>query len=268
MTERDLAGSGRAPRERSSARDLAGLEGIVFDVDDTVTRAGVLEREAFIAMWAAREAGLRTIALTGRPLGWAEVIASIWPVDLAIGENGAGWHWREGRSVRAGHWDAGDPAALERVRARLRAEMPEVREAIDQGLRRRDLALDVGELARLDRDSIARLRSLIEAEGLRCTVSSVHAHAIPGPWDKALGAVRAMREALGVDEERARTRYLFVGDSGNDAAAFAFFEHTAGVANVLEHWDAIAVPPAWIAGEDRGRGFAEIVAAVIAARRG
>ena len=95
-------------------------------------------------------------------------------------------------------------------------------------------------------------------------VSTVHAHAIPGQWDKARGTVRAAAEVLHVDEERLRTRFLFVGDSGNDAAAFAFFEHTAGVANVGAHLASLPVPPRWVATCDRGRGFAEIVRTVLA----
>ncbi|MFW5920333.1 MAG: HAD hydrolase family protein, partial [Polyangiales bacterium] len=72
------------------------IEGVVFDVDDTVTRDGRLERVAFDAMWRMHEGGLRLVALTGRPLGWCDVLARHWPVDVAIGENGAGWLWRDG----------------------------------------------------------------------------------------------------------------------------------------------------------------------------
>jgi len=248
-------------------RDIArSIEGVVFDVDDTLTREGIVEPEAFEAIWALRGRGLRTIAVTGRPLGWAEVIATTWPVDLAIGENGAGWWWREGRVLRSGFFADADPAALERVRARVAAELPGVREAIDQPLRRRDLAFDVGETVRLEAAVVDRLVAIIEREGMRSMVSTVHAHAIPGVWDKARGAVRAMDEVLGIDAERVRTRFLFVGDSGNDAAAFGFFEHTAGVANVRDHLRALPRAPRWIAGADRGRGFAEIVSSLIAGR--
>lgn len=242
------------------------IEGVVFDLDDTLTRDGVVEREAYDALWALRERGLRAIAVTGRPLGWAEVLATTWPVDLAIGENGAGWWWREGRTLRSSFFAAGDAAALERVRARVASELPDVREAIDQPLRRRDLAFDIGETVRLEPSIVERLVAIIEREGMRTMVSTVHAHAIPGDWDKARGAVRALHGVLGLDEERVRTRLLFVGDSGNDAAAFGFFEHTAGVANVRDHLHVLPRAPRWIARADRGRGFAEIVSALIAGR--
>ena len=58
--------------EPECARALAG---VVFDVDDTLTRHGRVEAEAYAALWRLREAGLHTIAVTGRPLGFAEIIA-------------------------------------------------------------------------------------------------------------------------------------------------------------------------------------------------
>ena len=74
--------------ESAEARQLLG---IVFDVDDTLTRAGRLEAEAYAALWALRRAGLLLMAVTGRPLGFAELMARQWPIDLAVGENGAGY---------------------------------------------------------------------------------------------------------------------------------------------------------------------------------
>ena len=82
------------PLSELDAPACAGVEGVLFDVDDTVTKDGRLERVAYDALWALRDAGLRLVAVTGRPLGWVDVLARHWPVDLAIGENGAGWVWR------------------------------------------------------------------------------------------------------------------------------------------------------------------------------
>ncbi|AKF06262.1 HAD family hydrolase [Sandaracinus amylolyticus] len=251
-----------------SAESARAIEGVVFDVDDTLTKGGIVEQEAYAALFRLRDAGLARIAVTGRPLGWMEPVALLWPIDLAVGENGAGWIWRDGRVARRGWFDAQrSDDVLARVRARVREEMPDVREADDQPLRRCDLAFDVGETVSLSRERIARLVAIIEACGARAVVSTVHAHAMPGAWDKACGTVRAVRDVLGVDEARLRERFLFVGDSGNDAAAFSFFAHTAGVANVRDHLRALPVAPRFVAREARGRGFAEIVDVLLARRR-
>ena len=247
------------------------IEAVAFDVDDTVTREGVVEREAMDALFALRDAGIPRIAVTGRPLGWADVIAATWPVSAAVGENGAGWAWRVGRELREGYWESDEARvrgerSLAAVRAVVARDLPELTLAWDQRGRRCDLAFDVGERARCDAATIARLRSVLEREGMRVVVSSVHAHAMRSDWDKAQGTVRAMREVLGWDEARVRERVLFVGDSGNDAAAFAFFARTAGVANVRDHLASLPRAPGYVSSADRGRGFAEIVGALLAAR--
>ena len=248
------------------------LHGVVFDVDDTLTRGGILEEEAYAALFRLREAGLLRIAVTGRPLGWAEVIAHTWPIDLAVGENGAGYARRDGAVVRRGFFDGGEAerarqrVVLERVAREVAAALPEVTLASDSALRSCDLAFDVGETVTLAPERVAILRRVIEAAGARAVVSTVHAHAIPGAWDKASGTERAVR-ALGLGPEELRAELLFVGDSGNDAPAFAYFAHTAAVANVAPHLSALPVPPAFVAQADRGRGFAEIVAALLERRR-
>ncbi len=247
-----------------SELDVDVVDGVVFDVDDTVTRDGILEREAFAALWDLRDRGLRAIAVTGRPLGWTDVFAATWPVDLAVGENGAGWAAREGASVHVGYFDEEDVRRrqrllLEAIEAEVARKLPQVRRAGDCAARRCDLAFDVGEEERLAPAVVAELVEIIERAGARATVSSVHAHAVPGSWDKATGVVRAAQQALGIDAVALRERFVFVGDSGNDAAAFAFFGRSVGVANVAAHLHRLPSPPRFVASEDRGRGFAAVV---------
>lgn len=249
------------------------LIGIAFDIDDTVTRDGRLELPAFQAMHRLAADDLRLIAVTGRPLGWADVIAQHWPIDVAVGENGAGWVWREGRIPREGYFEpdeirAGYAELFERVRQRVAREMPRVRSTIDQRARRCDLAFDVGETMRLTTQEIERLVEIIESEGARSSVSSVHAHAQPGDWDKARGIERAAREAIGLDVTEQRERWLFIGDSGNDAAAFTYFPVSVGVANVARYLPRLPTAPAFVTDADRGRGFAEMAQHVLEARGG
>ena len=251
---------------------LARVEAVVFDVDDTLTRDGRLEREAFDALFSLHEAGLTLVAVTGRPLGWTDVMAMHWPIDLAVGENGAGWAFREAGVLRAGYFHDDATRAvhrqlLERVRARVAEAMPHVKLAIDQHARRCDLAFDVGERAELPREQIDTLVALIEALGARCPVSTVHAHVIPGDWDKASGVVRGLAEARSIAVDPVRDRFLFVGDSGNDAAAFEAFPLSVGVANVRDHLDRLPVPPAFVTNADRGRGFAELARALLSAKK-
>ena len=257
-----------AELDRESCRRL---EAVVFDIDDTITDQGRLTEESYAALWRLHRAGLLLIAVTGRPLGWCDVLAQLSPVNLAVGENGAGWVWRQGHMLREGYWD--DERTRQRQRARLdllvrtvAAALPEVRLAGDQRHRRVDVAFDVAETVQLTDATVRQLADLMRDAGARVLISSVHAHGFFGQYDKATGVVRAVREVLGRDVPATRDRWLFVGDSGNDAPAFSYFPVSAGVANVRTYLDRLPIKPAYIASAERARGFAEIVDHLLAQR--
>jgi len=253
--------------------DLArGLVGVLFDLDDTVLSHGVLTREAYDAIWSLHEAGLRLVAVTGRPSGWGEVVARQWPIDGAVTENGAVHVVRDGKGV-ALSFDGDETAVAER-RARLDAlvtevarALPHVRLADDVHARRSDVAWDIGERVTLPPEDIAVLARVVTAAGARTTRSSVHLHASFERDDKASGAVRFVHTRFGDDAGAALHRYAFVGDSGNDAACFSAFRATFGVANVAAYARTLSVPPRWVARAERGAGFAEIARTLLALRR-
>jgi hypothetical protein len=94
----------------------------------------------------------------------------------------------------------------------------------------------------------------------------VHLHATLDADDKATGAVRFCVARLGEDPGSARSRFAFVGDSGNDAACFAAFRTTLGVANVRSSLSRLPIPPRYVASRDMGEGFAEIAREVLRKR--
>jgi hypothetical protein len=248
---------------------LRSLRGVCFDVDDTVTTHGTLDPAAYAAMFALKESGLKLLAVTGRPLGFAELIARTWPVDAAVGENGAGFIAREGRGLRFGYWDpvelrARQQQTLQQIRTRVARELPEVHVSNDGWARRCDLAFDVGETVSLPRTTVDTLLALIRGEGAHASVSSIHAHAQLGDHDKARGIALAARELWGLGE--VADHFLFVGDSGNDAAAFSYFALTVGVANVVNHLDRLPKPPGYVTAASFGAGFAELAGEIVRAR--
>lgn len=244
---------------------------LLFDVDDTVTCDGVLQACSLDAMFRAKDAGMHLVAVTGRPLGWAEVFAWTWPIDIAIGENGAGWMWRRGRAFET-HFDVPEPERA-RHQERLCAVLSEVSERLpqlpragDSALRRCDVAWDIGETRQATLEERETLRAIILRHGLSASYSSVHAHAIPGDWNKARGAERALQARFGMTAEEAKRTCVFVGDSGNDAAAFAFFDHSVGVSNVHESLGLLTSRPKYVTERARGEGFAELVSHLVACR--
>src|SRR5688500_18832960 len=78
------------------------LRGVFFDIDDTLTTDGRLTAEAYSAIERLHTAKLLVVPVTGRPAGWCDHIARMWPVDAVVGENGA-FYFRYDRDVRRMH---------------------------------------------------------------------------------------------------------------------------------------------------------------------
>jgi hydroxymethylpyrimidine pyrophosphatase-like HAD family hydrolase len=78
---------------------------------------------------------------------------------------------------------------------------------------------------------------------------------------------RFAREVLGVDLDAERERFVFCGDSPNDAPMFGFFPHAAAFANVLAFRGRLAAEPAYVAQGQGGAGFVEIADRILDARR-
>jgi hydroxymethylpyrimidine pyrophosphatase-like HAD family hydrolase len=125
---------------------------------------------------------------------------------------------------------------------------------------------DVGEMVTLPEDRIRMIAREIAAAGASSTQSSVHLHATFDHDDKATGAVRFCARELGEEPGSAVVRFAFIGDSGNDAACFAAFRTTFGVANVRSSAGKLSVTPRYVAARDMGDGFAEVTDAILSRR--
>jgi HAD superfamily hydrolase (TIGR01484 family) len=248
--------------------EVRPVKGLLFDLDDTLLTHGALTLAAYEALFALRDAGLHLVAVTGRPSSWGQLLALQWPIDAALTENGALVALREGKHVV--RIDRCTPDERAARRAKLAAIVADVRERMpDLGLtddasgRVSDVTWDIGETVTVPPERIAALREIVELHGARWSTSSVHFHATFDPEDKASGAVRFVTSRFGEDATAARSRWAFVGDSGNDRSCFAAFDVTFGVSNVSRALGAIAVPPRFVASAPMGEGFAEISRALL-----
>ena len=244
----------------------AAVHTVLADIDDTLTTDGRLTAQAYGAIEALRTAGLRVVPVTGRPAGWCDHIARMWPVDAVIGENGAFWMWHDDRGgkLRARHLldDAGRADFARRlaaVRERVLREVPGCATASDQFCRLYDLAIDFREdVAPLPRADVDRIVALMEAEGLTAKVSSIHVNGWFGGYDKLTTTRALFADAFGTDLDADRARYVFAGDSPNDAPMFGYFPLAVGMANVRPFLDRIATPPAYVTEEEAGTGFVQL----------
>lgn len=245
----------------------APCRGVFSDIDDTLTHEAVVTLEAYEAIHRARAAGLRIVLVTGRPAGWAEVLASLWPVDAAIAENGGIAFLRRGRRLERMYFEATDPAEDARRLAAVSDDVlrtfPFARRSDDSTLRITDLAFDIGENQQLPRDQIDAITARLRELGARTLVSSVHAHGFFHGADKAKMSARVANLLWGETEASVAANYAFVGDSPNDQAAFAFFDRSIGVANVQRYVDVLRPPPRYVTPSPYGSGFAEAIDALL-----
>lgn len=257
--------------------EAARVHTVFADIDDTLSTEGRITGRAYRALEALHDAGLRVVPVTGRPAGWCDHIARMWPVDAVVGENGAFWMWHDSEAgrLRTRHrLDESTRAAhAQRLRAiaeRILREVPGCALASDQFCRLYDIAIDFREdVAPLPPEAVERIASTMRAAGLHAKVSSIHVNGWLGDWDKLETTRLMMRERFGVDIDDAaeRARCVFVGDSPNDAPMFAFFPNAVGVANVVDFTGRIDAMPLWITPSRAGAGFAELAQKLLDARR-
>ncbi|NSX06193.1 HAD-IIB family hydrolase [Cupriavidus gilardii] len=254
------------------AAALRRVRGVLTDIDGTLTTAGRLPAQTYLAIERLRHAGLQVIPVTGRCIAWAEILTRLWPVDAIIGENGAFYsHLRDGRLVTRFIDDAPTRAhnlrRIHELGERILREVPGCALASDQHWHAADLAIDHAEdVAPLPPAAVDRIVALMHEAGMTATVSSIHVNGWFGQHDKLSTSRLCAAELLGADLDAQRDEWVFIGDSANDASMFAHFPLSVGVANVREILPLLPVPPAYVTEAPGGEGFAEMVDALLAAR--
>ena len=259
------------PQEARSA-----IRGVLCDIDDTLTTEGRLTAAAYAAMARLQQAGLRVVPVTGRPAGWCDHIARMWPVDGVVGENGA-FYFRYDHAARnmvrryvvSATQRAADRVRLAAIRDRIVEHVPGCAVASDQNYRDADLAIDYCEdVARLPQNAVDRIVALMRKHGLTAKVSSIHVNGWFGEYDKLTMTRTMMRECFGIDLDHERGTWVFVGDSPNDAPMFAYFPHAVGVANIKAFSEQLSAAPAYVTTAASGAGFCEVADFLLAARTG
>jgi HAD superfamily hydrolase (TIGR01484 family) len=253
--------------------DARAIGGLLFDLDDTLTTGGKLGAAAYAAIERLHEAGRIVVPVTGRPAGWCDHIARMWPVDAVVGENGAFYFWHDAASARLERRYHDSREAREANRLRLAGiaeeivrEVPGCAISADQAYRETDLAIDYCEdVPALAPASAERIAERMRAAGMTAKVSSIHVNGWFGRYDKLGMALRMLGERFALAPEAAAQRIAFVGDSPNDAPMFAFFAHSIGVANVAQFGARVATPPRYVTRAASGAGFCEVVEHLLAA---
>ena len=250
------------PVAEIDAASARGIEFILTDIDDTLTRDGYLQQEAYDALWSLRRGGYTVIPVTGRPAGWCDLIIRQWPVAAVIGENGAfalvrtddGFETLLHPSVASDEIKAG----LQRIEKQVLQSIPGIKVARDQPFRRFDLAIDFAEdPPRFGMETAVRIKEMCEEQGATAKISSIHVNAWFGDYSKLDMARRLLTDRFAVPDDQLSRKVFFCGDSPNDEPMFAFFPLSCGVANIRPLLSLFTSAPAFVTSAEAGEGFAE-----------
>ena len=245
--------------------DARGVRALLVDIDDTLTTEGKLTAEAYAALERLHRAGLRVVPVTGRPAGWCDHIARMWPVDAVVGENGAFYFFYSDNRLHKRFCEdlevrVQKRARLDAIAAQIFAAVPGCALASDQPYRETDLAIDYCEdVAPLPLAAAERIAALMREAGLTAKVSSIHVNGWFGEHDKLATTRRLFAEHFALDLDAVNREVVFAGDSPNDAPMFAFFHNSVGVANVRRFEAQLSGKnPKYITRDAAGAGFAEL----------
>jgi HAD superfamily hydrolase (TIGR01484 family) len=237
---------------------------LLTDIDDTLTDEGLLGAQAYSALWKLHELGIHVIPVTGRPAGWCEMIARVWPVSGIIGENG-GFYFRYHNKKMHRHFffdeniQNENRKKLEIIKLEILREIPGCDLASDQFCRLMDLAIDFCEDVKpLPQTEIQKIVNIFKKHGAQAKVSSIHVNGWFGEYDKLTMSLKFLKEEFGIEKEEAKTTCAFSGDSPNDEPMFEYFPHSFAVANIIDFADQIKNRPTYVASQKGGQGFTEI----------
>lgn len=247
---------------------------VLTDIDDTVTTEGLLTAKAYGALEALHRAGFIVIPVTGRPAGWCDHIARMWPVDAVVGENGAFYfrYDRERKTMQQHFWASAEELRQNRIRLdaiekEVLATVPGSALASDQAYRMADLAVDFCEdVPALSEAEVDQIVSIFERSGAQAKVSSIHVNGWFGQYNKLSMAKTLLADVFGLDWDQAKNAVVYAGDSPNDEPMFEAFPLSVGVANIQSFAHRLKHKPAYITEGHSGDGFAELADLLLKAR--
>jgi HAD superfamily hydrolase (TIGR01484 family) len=254
--------------------DLTSIRAVLTDIDDTLTLEGRLPATAYAALEKLHAKGIGVVPVTGRPAGWCDHIARMWPVDGVVGENGAFYFRYDQASrkmIRAYTQSEAERNSnferLSKIVEGVLEKFPGTAIASDQAYREIDVAVDFCEdVPPLPLETAYAIAKMFHDEGAQAKVSSIHVNAWFGQHDKLSMALLFLRDCFGMSAADAKHQVAYCGDSPNDAPMFGYFDMGVGVANIAPFLDRIEHAPRYVTASAGGEGFAEFAELLIQSR--
>ncbi len=240
------------------------------DIDGTLTDSGRLPARSYDRLERLHHAGIAVIPVTGRPAGWCELIARLWPVHGVVGENGAFYFRFDGQKMRRQFAQSrserlAGKKKLRLIRDEVLKEIPGAAVASDQFCRVQDLAIDFREDVKpLPESAIDKIVAIFRKHGAQAKVSNIHVNGWFGEHDKVTTCRRYLSEQFSFSPDEMKSFCAFAGDSPNDEPMFAFFPNSFAVANIRGFVSRLKHQPAYVAEGLEAEGFCQIADRLLA----
>ena len=246
--------------------DLKNIKALLFDLDGTFVNRDYLHGTSYLALERIYKLGIKTVAVTGRPAGWCDMMVRWWPVNSVIGENGAIHYFIEdGKVIRETFHNSSKLAHNQELLANLfeeiKSEFGPVNLASDQLFRNWDLAIDISEEAELSFSKVNNIFDFCIKKGANAAISNIHLNVWYGKYNKVVMALKIL-ENYGIN----KSECIYVGDSPNDEPIFKIFPLSVGVKSVEKYSNIMKNRPMYITEGDEGEGFEELVTAILSTR--
>jgi len=249
-----------------SAESSENIKALLFDLDGTFITEDNLKAETYNSLEKIKNRGIKTIAVTGRPAGWCDLIARWWPVDAVIGENGAFTYFKEGKKIirKTFHDSKLQISYQNRLRSlfeELLSKYDYLKLASDQIFRHWDIAIDIDEQAKVSMDIATDIVNFCKKRGANAAISNVHVNIWFGDYNKEHMSLVVL-QSFGIN----KNDIIYIGDSPNDSPMFGCFPLSVGVSSVSKYSSLMENLPHYITRADSGKGFSELINFILSTR--
>ena len=242
-----------------SVESALRIKALLFDLDGTFVSNDTLLSSTYGSLEKTKNLGIKTIAVTGRPAGWCDLMARWWPIDSVIGENGAFSYAKvNDRIVRSTYHDSVSypeyQQKLQSIFEDLLVKYNYLKLASDQPFRHWDLAIDIAEESEVPLEVALDIVIMCQEKGARAAISNIHVNIWFGDYNKENMSLKVLN-----DFELTKNDGVYIGDSPNDSPMFGCFPLSIGVSSVTNYKDIMDNLPNYVTKASGADGFAELV---------
>jgi len=235
------------------------IKALLFDLDGTFVSKDTLLSSTYSSLEKIRNSGIKTIAVTGRPAGWCDLMARWWPIDAVVGENGAFSYSKvNDRIVRNTYHDSVlYPAYQQKLQAlfeELLAKYNYLKLASDQSFRHWDIAIDIAEESEVPLEAALDIVRICQEKGARAAISNIHVNIWFGDYNKENMSIKVLND-FGLTKNDG----IYIGDSPNDSPTFGYFPLSIGVSSVLNYKEIMDNLPNYVTKGSGAEGFVELM---------